>query len=154
MADGKFGVREFVYEPDLWLPSGLEEVFSFFSDPKNLQRITPDWLQFTFLSPVPIRMAKGTLIEYRLRLHGFEVNWQTEITAWEPPRRVVDEQRRGPYRFWIHEHRFAARDGGTAVEDRIRYEVPGGWIIDQLFVRRDIKRIFEFRRKKLLELLG
>jgi ligand-binding SRPBCC domain-containing protein len=80
------------------------------------------------------------------------VRWQTEITAWEPPDRFVDEQKRGPYRAWIHEHRFEARDGGTRMIDTVRYTVPGGKLIEKLFVARGIKRIFEYRRLKLEEL--
>jgi ligand-binding SRPBCC domain-containing protein len=77
------------------------------------------------------------------------VRWQTEITTWEPPHKFVDEQKRGPYRAWIHEHRFETRDGGTQMTDTVRYAVPGGKFIEKLFVGRDIKRIFEYRRVKL-----
>jgi ligand-binding SRPBCC domain-containing protein len=143
-------VSAFVSE--IWLPRPLEEVFAFFADAKNLQAITPPWLDFALVTPEPIRMSRGTLIDYRLRLHGFPIRWRSEITAWEPPRRFVDDQRRGPYKLWVHEHRFQAQDGGTHVADAVRYAVPGGALIDRLFVRRDVERIFQFRRQKLQEL--
>jgi ligand-binding SRPBCC domain-containing protein len=85
-------------------------------------------------------MRPGAVIDYRLRLHGFPIRWQTEITSWEPPFRFVDEQRRGPYLLWIHEHRFEPLDGGTRVEDYVRYRPPGGWLVERLFVRRDVTR--------------
>ena len=139
---------------EIWLPKSLEEVFAFFADAGNLQVLTPAWLDFTILTPGPIPMRPGTLIEYRLRLHGLPIHWQSEITAWEPPLRFVDEQRRGPYKLWVHEHRFAPRDGGTQVADNVRYAPPGGRLVDWLFVRRDVERIFQFRRQKLLALFG
>ena len=142
------------FDSEIWLPKPLAEVFAFFSDARNLQTLTPAWLDFSVLTPAPILMRPGTIIDYRLRLHGFPIRWQSEITAWEPPRRFVDEQRRGPYKCWIHEHRFEAREGRTLVTDSVRYAAPGGWLADWLFVRRDVERIFQFRREKLLALFG
>jgi ligand-binding SRPBCC domain-containing protein len=142
------------FRSEVWLPRPLEEVFAFFADGRNLQALTPDWLDFKVLTPAPIQMRPGATIDYRLRLHGFPIRWQSEITAWEPPRRFVDEQRRGPYKLWIHEHSFEARQGGTVVRDFVRYAAPGGWLIERLFVRRDVERIFQFRREKLLALFG
>lgn len=142
------------FEGEVWLPKAPEEVFQFFSQSCNLQAITPDWLDFQVLTPEPIVMRPGTLIDYRLRIHGFPIRWRTEITDWEPPHRFVDEQLRGPYRLWRHEHRFLPRDGGTLATDLVRYAVPGGKLIDRLFIRRDVERIFAFRQKKLLERFG
>lgn len=136
-------------EARLFLPHPLETLFPFFADAGNLETLTPRWLRFEILPPLPIRMHKGTLIEYRLRLHGIPLRWQSEITAWEPPQRFVDEQRRGPYRQWIHEHTFTERNGGTEVCDFVRYSVPGGCLVDFLFVRRDVRRIFEYRTRQL-----
>jgi ligand-binding SRPBCC domain-containing protein len=141
-----------VFRSEIWLPRPLPEVFAFFADACNLQALTPDWLDFSILTPAPILMRPGALIDYRLRLHGFRIRWQTEITAWEPPHRFVDEQRRGPYRLWVHEHHFEARDGGAEVRDIVRYAAPGGRLVEWLFVRRDVERIFQFRREKLLAL--
>ncbi|HWH70307.1 MAG TPA: SRPBCC family protein [Candidatus Sulfotelmatobacter sp.] len=142
------------FTSQLWLPRPREEVFAFFADARNLQVLTPAWLEFSILTPGPIAMHPGALINYRLKLHGLSIRWQTEITAWEPPHRFVDEQRRGPYKLWIHEHRFAVQDGGTLASDLVRYAVPGGWLIERLFVRRDVEKIFRYRRDKLQELFG
>jgi ligand-binding SRPBCC domain-containing protein len=138
----------------LFLPRPLETVFPFFADAGNLEIITPPWLRFEILTPRPITMGTGAFIDYRLRLRGIPLRWQSEITAWEPPHRFVDEQRRGPYRTWIHEHTFVACDGGTEVRDFVRYGVPGGWLADRLLVRRDVRRIFEYRTDRLRALLG
>ncbi len=140
------------FESELWLPRPVPEVFDFFADARNLQQITPRWLDFEIVTPGRVDMRAGALIDYRLRVHGMPFKWQTEITAWEPPRRFVDEQRRGPYKLWIHEHTFESQDGGTQARDRVRYAVPGGWLIDRLFVRRDVQKIFAFRREKLSEI--
>ena len=127
-------------------------MFQFFADAGNLQELTPPWLHFHIRTPQPISMRVGTLIDYQLRIRGFPVKWRTEITAWEPPVRFVDEQRRGPYRVWIHEHKFRSQDGGTAVEDWVLYRPPGGWLIDRLLVRRDVEKIFAYRHQRLLDL--
>lgn len=143
-------MSESTYHAELWLPGSRPDVFTFFADPANLEAITPPWLNFVTLTPLPIQMCAGALIDYQLKIHGIPVRWRTEITAWEPPFRFVDEQTRGPYRRWIHEHRFEERDGGTLMIDHIRYRVPGGILIERLFVRRDIETIFAHRREKLL----
>ncbi|HEU4334452.1 MAG TPA: SRPBCC family protein [Candidatus Eisenbacteria bacterium] len=132
----------------------MAEVFPFFADARNLEELTPPFLRFQVLSPPPIPMAAGTRIDYRLRLHGIPIRWQSEITAWEPMRMFVDEQRRGPYRTWIHTHRFTAKNGGTLVEDEVRYDVPGGALVNALFVRNDVARIFAYREAKLRARFG
>ena len=142
-----------ILETAQWIPRGRDEVFAFFSDAHNLESITPPMLRFEVLSRRPIEMRAGRLIDYRIRLRGLPLRWQSEITSWEPPHRFVDEQRRGPYRAWIHEHRFEDRDGGTLVTDRVRYRVLGGAVADRLVVRRDLRAIFQYRRKRLEELL-
>jgi len=144
----------FTVETRLFLPRPLEFVFPFFSDAGNLETITPPWLRFEILTPRPILMRAGTLIKYRLRLYGIPLRWCSEITAWEPPHRFVDEQRRGPYRTWIHEHTFANCAGGCEVCDFVRYAPPGGWLGDFLIVRRDVRKIFEYRVGRLREMLG
>ncbi len=144
--------RSFSYKAELWLPKPPDEIFKFFANAQNLQAITPEWLNFRILTPEPIVMRPGAIIEYRLRLRGIPLRWKTEITAWEPPLRFVDEQRQGPYRLWVHEHRFEPRDGGTLASDHVNYAPPGGWLIDRLFVRRDVEKIFDFRRQKLIEM--
>jgi ligand-binding SRPBCC domain-containing protein len=97
-------------------------------------------------------MRPGTLIDYRIRIHGVPVRWRTEITAWQPPYQFVDEQLRGPYRLWHHTHIFEERDGGTLCTDRVRYAPIGGALLNWLFVRRDVAKIFEYRRQALEKL--
>lgn len=136
------------------VPRPLIEVFPFFADAANLQALTPPWLRFELLTETPIEMGPGTLIDYRLRVRGVPLRWQSEITIWEPPFRFVDEQRRGPYRSWVHEHRFHRRVEGTQVIDEVRYDVHGGRLVDALLVRPDLERIFDYRREALLGQLG
>jgi ligand-binding SRPBCC domain-containing protein len=129
----------------------VEEVFAFYGEARNLARITPPWLGFEVTTPGPIEMGVGTLIEYRLRLHRVPVQWRTRIEAWEPPRRFVDVQIRGPYALWEHTHEFE-EDGpaATIVRDRVRYSLPFGPVGDlgdRLLVRRDLRRIFDYRRE-------
>jgi ligand-binding SRPBCC domain-containing protein len=136
----------------LVLPRPLEVVFPFFADAGNLEALTPAWLRFEILTPMPLVMRVGAIIEYQLRLHGIPVRWKSEITVWEPMLRFVDEQRRGPYRKWIHEHTFKQRGNGCEIRDFVRYSVPGGWLANRLFVQRDVRRIFEYRARKLNDL--
>jgi len=143
-------MKEFLLECELWLPRPRREIFPFFADAHNLETITPPWLHFEVLTPNPIVMRPGTLIDYRIRIHGFPVRWRTEITAWQPPFQFVDEQLRGPYRLWHHTHAFEERDGGTLCTDRVRYYPRGGALLNRLFVRRDVEKIFAYRRQRLL----
>jgi ligand-binding SRPBCC domain-containing protein len=140
-------VREF--SAKLWLPLPPEELFPFFADPGNLDAITPPWLHFHIVTPPPIEMRVGTLIDYKLRVRGVPLRWRTLIREWQPPHRFVDEQVRGPYRQWIHEHTFEARDGGTLVRDHASYVVPLDWLTHRWFVRPDIENIFQFRSEAL-----
>lgn len=127
-----------------------EALFPFFADAFNLERITPPFLRFRVVTPPPIEMGVGTLIDYRLRVHGVPVRWRTEITAWDPPHRFVDEQIRGPYRTWIHEHRFEPVDGGgTRMYDTVRYAAPGGRLVERWLVDRDVAAIFAYRKRAL-----
>ena len=119
-------MRTFELTSELMLPRPPAEVFPFFADARNLERLTPPWLRFEVLTPGTIEMRPGATIDYRLRLRGVPIRWRSEITAWEPPFRFVDEQRRGPYRLWIHEHRFDERDGRTVASDHVRYAVGVG----------------------------
>jgi len=130
----------------------VADVFPFFTDAGNLDALTPPWLKFHIVTRQPIDMNVGARIDYRLRIHGLPMRWQCAITGWERPVRVVDEQRRGPYRLWIHEHRFEACEGGTTVFDDVRYAVPGGRLVDRLLIRRDLRTIFGYRQKRLQEI--
>jgi ligand-binding SRPBCC domain-containing protein len=147
-------MREFLYESQVWVPQPPEAVFPFFADAANLEALTPPLLSFEILTPPPISMREGTLIDYKLRIHGFPLKWRTRIAVWEPPGRFVDEQLRGPYRRWIHEHRFTHQEGGTLCTDRVRYAVWGGTLVNALLVRKDVANIFEFRNARLKEIFG
>lgn len=135
------------------------EVFEFFSDARNLERITPEFLRFRILTPTPIEMKAGTLIDYRIRLFGVPVTWRTRIDAFEPGVRFVDRQLSGPYRTWIHTHEFGDHDGGKATKmlDRVEYEVPLGPLGDvvrALFVRRTLEKIFDYRARIIARDVG
>ena len=146
-----------VLERDQLIPREREDVFAFFSDAFNLEAITPPWLGFRVVTPGPIEVSAGRLIEYRLKLHGLRVNWLTRIEIWEPGRRFVDTQVRGPYRLWRHTHLFEDHPGGTLVRDRVSYEIPLGPLGELarlLIVRRDLERIFDHRRLAVAERLG
>jgi ligand-binding SRPBCC domain-containing protein len=125
------------------------DVFAFFADARNLEAITPPLLRFHVVTPAPIEMAVGTFIQYRLRLHGVPIRWDTLIQAWEPPHRFVDVQVRGPYRLWHHTHEVEpAGDGRSVVRDTVRYDVgfgPLGDMAHRLLVRRDLEAIFDYR---------
>lgn len=140
-----------------FLPRSPGEVFAFFADAANLEAITPPFLRFRILTPLPIEMREGTLLEYELRLFGAPFRWLTRIDAFEPDRRFVDRQLRGPYRRWVHLHEFRAVAGGTEVRDRVDYEVgfePLGRIAQSIFVRRALERIFDFRAAELAARFG
>jgi ligand-binding SRPBCC domain-containing protein len=150
-------MRVHVLEREQLVPAPLGEVFAFFAQARNLERITPPWLRFTVLTPEPIELGAGTRIAYRLRLHGVSLRWLTRIEEWESGRSFVDRQVRGPYRLWEHRHEFSALDGATVVRDRVRYALPLGplgSLAHAAFVRRDLERIFDFRRDAVRRRLG
>lgn len=133
----------------------LDEVFGFFADARNLEALTPPWLRFRILSEGDLEMREGALIDYRIRLHGIPIRWRTEIAAWEPPHRFVDQQLRGPYTLWHHEHRFEAIDAHTTrVLDRVDYAHWGGPLVERFFVRPDLERIFAYRAEQLAAHFG
>ena len=147
-------MRTFELETSQRLHRPLEGVFHFFADPRNLERLTPPWLKFEILTKGNVVMRAGLVIDYRIRLHGVPLRWQSEITVWDPPHRFVDEQRKGPYRLWIHEHTFEEVGGVTTVKDHVTYAVLGGALVRALFVAPDLERIFQFRKETLQALLG
>lgn len=142
------------FRSELLLPRPIEEVFAFFSNPANLDSITPPWLNFCMTTPGPIAMREGAVLDYKLRVRGFPIRWRSKITAWEPPHRFVDEQIRGPYRLWNHEHKFEARNEGTLVVDHVHYAVPFDRLLHKLVVRPDVERIFAYRTECLLRRFG
>ena len=147
-------MKEFTLHTEIFLPRPRAEVFLFFSDVQNLEAITPTWLNFEVLTPKPVVIRLGALIDYRIRVHGFPLCWRTEIIVWEPPHRFVDVQLNGPYKLWHHQHTFEERPGGTLCRDDVRYCPPGGALMNWLFVRRDVERIFQQRQQRLREIFG
>jgi ligand-binding SRPBCC domain-containing protein len=151
-------MRIHVLERQQRIERPLAEVFPFYADAGNLERITPPWLGFEVTTPQPIEMGVGALIEYRLKLHGIPVRWKTRIEAWEPPHRFIDAQLSGPYLLWHHTHWFRADgEGATVLGDRVRYAIPfglAGEVARSLFVERDLERIFDHRRDSVAAILG
>ncbi len=146
--------RGYLLEARTELARPLDEVFDFFANAHNLEALTPPFLRFEILTPDPIILRKGTIIDYRLRLRGIPVRWRSEISVWEPPHRFVDTQLRGPYRWWIHEHRLELAGRGTLMTDRVEYGVLGGDIINRLLVAPDLRRIFAYRAQRVAELIA
>jgi len=144
--------RGFRLEARQVLPVPREAIFAFFADATNLQRLTPPWLQFYIVTPTPIAMRSGAMIDYRLRLHGLTLRWRSRIAVWDPPLSFVDEQVRGPYRSWRHEHLFEVTDAGTLCRDLVDYRVLGGRLIHRWLVRRDLLAIFAYRQQQLRKL--
>jgi ligand-binding SRPBCC domain-containing protein len=139
------------------VPRPRSEIFAFFSDAANLERITPPFVGFEMLTKPPLVMAEGTLIDYKLALYGLPVRWQTRIESFVPGVEFVDVQLRGPYRRWHHRHTFRDVPGGTRMDDVIDYALPLGVlgsIARALFVKRSLEKIFDFREKKIAELFG
>ena len=133
----------------------IDDIFEFFSDPRNLAAITPPWLRFRIVS-APKRVESGALIRYRIRLKGVSVQWLTEITDWQPPRSFTDVQRAGPYRIWEHTHRLAPVGAETEMYDHVLYLVPGGPLaplVDRLVVRPLLDEIFDYRAERVRELV-
>lgn len=142
---------------ELWLPQPPEHVFEFFSDAHNLEAITPAMLNFKVLTPQPIVMAEGTLIDYKLKVRGVPMRWTSRITVWNPPHRFVDEQVRGPYKLWRHEHTFTPHEGGTLARDRVDFLSRGGVfapLLHRLLVNRDVQAIFDHRTAALRDHFG
>jgi ligand-binding SRPBCC domain-containing protein len=146
--------HEHYLRTEQWVPRPLDEVFDFFAQARNLDRITPPALRFEILTSGELEMEAGLLIDYRLRLHGLPLRWRSRISDWEPPHRFVDEQVLGPYSRWVHEHRFAAGEGGTWVRDRVRFRSPLDLIAHPLLVRKDVLDIFAYRGRALEEIMG
>ena len=145
-------MKTFLFKTQQTLEQPLTEVFEFFSNAHNLAVITPPWLHFEVITPAPIEMVVGTLIDYRLKLRGIPIRWQSEITEWNPPYAFVDVQRRGPYRLWRHTHTFDETVEGVVVGDTVEYAVWGNELIGRLFVRPDIEKIFAYRSEQLDEI--
>lgn len=149
--------RTHLIEREQLVPRPLPEVFPFFADAANLEKLTPEFLRFQILTPGPIKMAAGILIDYRIRIAGIPQRWKTLIEVFDPPRRFVDLQLKGPYAFWRHTHEFGESAGGTLIRDRVEYRIPFGWpgeLARVLLVRRMLERIFDFRAARIREIFG
>jgi ligand-binding SRPBCC domain-containing protein len=150
-------MKTYTFETQTILDNAIGEVFPFFANAENLDKVTPPWLKFEILTPLPIKMKVGTKVDYQLRLHGIPIRWRSEITEWDPPYKFTDVQIKGPYRFWKHEHFFTAESNRTRMIDRVEYAIPG-WIfspvVHSLFVKRDMKKIFDYREQKFLEIFS
>lgn len=148
-------IYEFRQETTVNAP--LEVVFPFFAEARNLERITPAFLSFNVLTPEPIDMAPGTVIDYKLRVHHVPILWRTVIESWNPPHEFSDRQIRGPYLLWHHIHRFRAVGKNTLMEDTVRYALPLGplgRLVHWLQVRRDVEGIFRHRERRIRDLFG
>jgi len=138
-----------------WIPIPVDRLWPFFSSAQNLERLTPPWLGFKVLRASDAEIRRGTMIDYRLTLHGLPISWRTEISAWDPLRMFVDEQRRGPYSVWHHTHTFESMAGGTLMTDAVQYRLrvaPLGELVAGLFVERDVQKIFEYRSRAVAHL--
>ncbi len=141
----------------LTLDIPIETVFEFFSDAVNLELITPPELSFHIITPQPIEIREGSLIDYKLNLRGLPFVWRTEISVWKPPFEFVDQQLKGPYKQWIHRHTFTELEPNkTLMKDEVRYRLPLEPLGDlaHFFVRREVEGIFDFRQKKVAEILS
>lgn len=149
-------MSEHIFQSSLTIDLPRAEVFDFFSNAENLERITPPELGFHIVTPTPIDIKKGTLIDYKLSMHGIPFGWRTEITCWDPPFEFEDTQLKGPYKQWIHRHRFTEPEAGkTLIEDDVRYRLPMEPLGDlaQFFVERQLNYIFDHRQKVVAKLL-
>lgn len=146
-ANGAFELTDTI---DLTYP--LEEVFDFFSRPENLAKLTPTSMGFKLLTPGPVDMRAGLILEYRIRPLKFPMRWRSKIETWNPPHEFSDSQAKGPFKSWQHSHRFQATDTGTRIEDRVVYRVPGGPLAEKLFVRNQLLDQFRYRAQRMKEL--
>lgn len=147
----------YIMRREQWIARPIEEVFAFFADAHKLEEITPPWLGFKILSMSTNSISEETVIRYRLRLHGMPIHWRTEIREWNPPHYFVDEQTKGPYKQWRHKHRFEAHGSRTKMIDEVQYSLPFGVlgrIVHAVKVRRDVSRIFDYRRFHIDALFG
>lgn len=144
-----------LFETTLFLPYTVEEIFPFFAEARNLERITPPLLHFKVLSQSTPSITQGTIFDYRLKIRGVPCHWRSLIHEWEENHHFVDCQLKGPYSLWHHLHEFIPQEGGTLMRDRVIYRLPLGRFGDLAagwFVSRDVRGIFEYREKVIKEI--
>jgi len=146
------GLKTTTLHTSQWLPDSIEKIFEFFSNPENLERLTPSKLQFQMLTPTPVEMKEGLELEYKLKVHNIPLRWTSLITNWDPPNQFVDEQLKGPYKSWVHTHKFTPCGSGTQVEDHVQFRVPGGRLLEKLIVQKDLASVFNYRQQLLTEI--
>jgi ligand-binding SRPBCC domain-containing protein len=147
----------YVLEREVSLAVPRAQVFPFFADARNLERLTPPSVGFEILTPGAIQMGPGAIIDYRLRISGIPIRWRTRIEVWEPPVRFVDVQVQGPYASWRHTHTFDETPEGTMMRDRVEYALPFGpfgALVHRMFVARRLDDIFSFRVRVVRELFA
>lgn len=146
-------MKPHIFEKTVVIERSRDEIFDFFKQAENLQKLTPHWLDFKILTPLPIKMEEGARIDYQLKLMGIPITWRTVTSEWEPPHKFVDVQLSGPYRVWRHTHSFEETPEGTLMRDRVEYLPKGGPLaplISQLFVRKRIEEIFRYRNREIM----
>jgi len=137
--------------------ANLEEVFGFFEKPENLQIITPDWMKFDIITPHPLEMKEHAEFDYKISLMFIPLKWKTEITNYDPPYKFVDEQKKGPYKLWIHTHTFEAVGNKTKITDNVDYDLFGGpfkILVHSLYIRKNLESIFNYRSRKINQLFN
>jgi ligand-binding SRPBCC domain-containing protein len=143
------------YRSEQKVAAAVPEVYAFLADARNLDLLTPHWMRFRILTPMPVPMDVGTTIDYRLRFRGLPLRWRSEITEWDPPRRFAYEQRRGPFSRWLHAHVFEPTpEGGTLTRDRVLWSVRADAVLRPLWVEPHLSRIFAHRNRILVERFG
>jgi ligand-binding SRPBCC domain-containing protein len=150
-------MKPHVYNQVTYINRPLSEVFEFFSKAENLNKLTPPILEFKIITPLPIKMEKGTFIDYKIKLNGISFKWKTQITAWENNRRFIDTQIKGPYKIWIHEHLFEEENGQVKMTDTVQYLSPGWFlepIINKLYISKKVEEIFAYRTIELDKLFA
>lgn len=144
--------KNYIFTQETFIEQPLETVFEFFSQAENLDKITPKFLKFQFITPLPIEIKENTHIDYKLHLMGVPFKWKTLISVWQPPHKFVDIQLKGPYKKWEHTHEFKEMDGGTLMTDRVEYQLPFsifGRMAHGIFVEQQIKDIFAYRKEMM-----
>jgi ligand-binding SRPBCC domain-containing protein len=135
----------------------IEQVFAFFEKPENLATITPPSMQFNILTPFPLDMKTGSIIDYAIKIFGFRIHWRTIIAGYDPPSGFVDEQLKGPYAFWRHKHQFEKIENGSLIRDKVNYALPFGYLgrlVHMIFVKRQLQHIFNYRSTAIKEIFA